>query len=395
MAIYDWIYGNATLPGDVGDYRIRLCGEGLWDYTDFLTRLSIRLLSVNMRTDPDKPTSWFAGCLEDSLYLVAVGGTQNTILGPDYPLPGGYRQQFCVLGYGFSGGSEEFAQYSEQIQNRDISMFTPLRTYLWELSNGRQPPRWEGPRNRRDRVRRNPHRVLPNRQPNLFASSPERNDTLWAQWRTRPAALDILSVSDAHKMIALMPDLTATATEDIPDSFYSPPVPDTISGKDLKELIKATENGRGNTDLEKNKPFAETQGTHPQTADTEEESVVPFSSKVMRPRGSSNTAGKLRARIEWISDAVEVCKARLDPSRAEIAKEYEQELWMRMPPEKAALAALMTKWIWLALTVSMKDRRDGEVRRLLDKFIAAYTMDGNQDTLLSGCETLAEEVQKN
>lgn len=414
MEIYDWIYANATLPGDAGDYRIRLCGEGLCDYTDFLTRISIRLLSVDMRADLDRPVSWFAGRLEDSLYLVAAGGTQNALLGPGYPLPSGYRQQFCVLGYGFSGGAEELAQYSGQIQDRDTGMFTPLRTYLWELSNGQQPPKWEG---RRSRVQRGPHGIPPDRGPNLFANSPDRNRDLWARWSVRPAALDILTVSDAHKMINLMPDLAVTVIEDIPDSFYAPPLPSTISSKRLKEFgasAKLAESERLNTGggplLPTASPprkdhsflglFASTPNTY--TVDKKKRA----SSNTARTQRISGAAGERKARlnrIKRISGAVEVCKTRLDAGRTAIAKEYEQYLQTSMPPERAFLAELFTKWIWLALTVTSEDTEEGQLRNILDGFINlhqekavedAYAIDEYLDTLLRECESLAKKIQK-
>lgn len=406
MEIYDWIYANATLPGDAGDYRIRLCGEGLWDYTDFLVRLSIRLLSVNMRTGPDKPISWFAGRLEDSLYLVAAGGTQSAILGPDYPLLGGYRQQFCVLGYGFSGGPEEFALYSEQIRNRDITMFTPLRTYLWELSNGQQPARWEGPWNRRDRVQHSPHGVLSGRGPNLFASSSEQNNLLWAEWRTRPVALDILSVSDAHKMIALVPGLAVTTLEDVIDSFYAPPPPAAMTSLQLKELVKSVEDEQQKTGQSALHSEAGTQDKRPQTAAAGKGLFAWFFSEGQKEgQKSSDPAEKRKARLKRISDTVEVCKTRLDPGRTAIAKEYEKRLQDRVPPEKAYLAELLKKWVWLALTAAPRDREEKRLRMILDQVIARntrqerkaknpYEMDEYQERLLRDCENLMKEVQK-
>ena len=49
MAVNIWVYGNAKIQGDRGDYFVRACGQAFLPYKDRMIRLSNRLLAVERR----------------------------------------------------------------------------------------------------------------------------------------------------------------------------------------------------------------------------------------------------------------------------------------------------------------------------------------------------------
>ena len=240
MAVFHWIYGTATLEGDLGDLRLRTCGEGLRAYADALTELSRRLLAMDYRVGREDQLCWFAGKLDRDLYIVAAGGGQPALLGPERPLRGGFREQFSVFACGFDGPAA-LAPYRALIAARDTALFEPLKTYAWELSNGRHPALWSGPREEDQRLSRS---FPKDRQYNIFPADPTRDAALWETSDLRPVALDLLSPQEARKLIDLLPNAVVTVAEEAQPYFYAPSGfvdPSLLAAKRAREAAQQVE----------------------------------------------------------------------------------------------------------------------------------------------------------
>jgi len=326
-----WLFGNSTQEHGAGDYQIRLCDEGLWEYSKSLDMLSRRLIAINSREmagmESQDAESWFAGYLdqEKTIYLVAVGGMQRTLLGSAYPLEGGYREQYCVMAYGFTEEAD-LELYWEQILRRDSTMFEPLKEIMWK-----KPPKWSGKAGMKSFSAARPGAG----QNNIFASSPERNASLWENSRNCPAALDIISLNDAKKMIALLPGLVVTVKEDIAQMCYLPPN-EMFPKKNLfqeKSFSQEISSGRMSAGMvqklepEQRNGRQEKQETKPQQKDRPKktgsnvslkEVVVGFLEGCRSSSKAEDAAGKTAdSRREKIKEAAERCREELDDALVE------------------------------------------------------------------------------
>ncbi len=127
MAAYGWIYANAKIRGDGGDYLVRHCSPGLEKYKGMLTAISRDMLATTKRYgQAGRQECWLFGCLgQGRRPLVAMAGEQESILGT--PLAGGgFRKQYCVLAWGLEGEEANFCP-------RDSRIFEPLKDILREI----------------------------------------------------------------------------------------------------------------------------------------------------------------------------------------------------------------------------------------------------------------------
>lgn len=406
MAVYYWIYGTATLPGDLGDFRIRMCGEGLRAYTDALTELSRRLLAVDYRAGCGDRLCWFAGDLDRGLYVVAAGGGQSALLGAERPLKGGFREQFGVFACGFDGPVDQ-AQYKSLIDARDTALFEPLKAYAWELSNGQRPALWSGGREREQRL----FRSLPrDRQFNIFPADPERNAALWGTSALRPVALDLLSPMEARKLIDLLPNAAVTVAGEEQPSFYAPSdsaSPSLLAARQAKQAAQQVEettkkpkegfsqNGRGGARIE---PLRFRQ-------EEEKKSVLErMTSKLSEHlnRGPNPAPPKalpsedailLRRRWDRVDRMAGVYKAQLDSRQLETVERLLEELHFK---DVRALcpADLVRDWCWVRLWLGS---REGESERTLNARLAKFIQQVinkalrgriEVEELISGCEEI-------
>ena len=126
MAIDCWIWGNANSPEKcIEEYQIRLCDEEMKPYSGIMKTVSNRLVSVLYRYgELAAKQCWFAGKISQDMYVVALGGEQNSLLGTRF---GKNRGLFCVMAFGFTG--EDIAGYRQ-----DSDLFEPLKNILRTLN---------------------------------------------------------------------------------------------------------------------------------------------------------------------------------------------------------------------------------------------------------------------
>lgn len=131
MAVYGWIYANAKIKGDMGDYRVRRCDSRLSEYGPVLTAISRSMLSTTKRygEDAEMQQCWFSGFLDrgKGMYALAAAGGQEQFLGISLA-GGGFRRQYCVLAYVFTG--EDIRVYG-----RKEEIFRPLAENLMEIQH--------------------------------------------------------------------------------------------------------------------------------------------------------------------------------------------------------------------------------------------------------------------
>ncbi len=218
MAVYFWIYANARKKGDEGDYLIRRCDPGLDVHRDIMKTISRRMLSTAKRYGAaQRQRCWFSGFLDDAIYVTAVAGEQEELLGTAFT-GGAFRRQYCVLAFGFTG--KDIRQY-----RREDELFEPLKKELCEiqgveygtnlresaartvLSKSEAPPP-AGCGTCVDAGRRR-------EKWNIIKSSEAADEKLWKEGLQRPAATGLLCVEDAKKMLDLFPDGMTTVTEDV------------------------------------------------------------------------------------------------------------------------------------------------------------------------------------
>lgn len=237
MAVYRWIYANADLAGDRGDYFVRLCDPALLPYKDKLIRLSNRLLCVEARQgERTARQCWAAGFLDRgrTIYFVAVGTEQGSLLGGEISAAGRF---FCVLAYGLTGADIRICE-------RDTALFAPLIEKLRDLGKRELSLTC-------DEIRPAPGKTDAAEGPlegtrekyNILKSTPQANARCWAESMERPAALDLFRIEDAARLISMMPDMVVTVTDTAGDFWWQP-------GSRLKEGKRTGEAGSSLSDGE-------------------------------------------------------------------------------------------------------------------------------------------------
>ncbi len=240
MAVYGWIYANAQIKGDMGDYHIRRCDTQIAKYQSILTTVSRSMLAVTKRYgEAEMQQCWFAGFLDGGkrMYALALAGKQDTLLG-EAMAGGGFRKQYSVFAYVFTG--EDIRLYE-----RRQAIFAPLFENLREIQRfGRRE--WgkdtqiicdfsayaaagaaEGPaRQRQDGSVRTAPALQPGREKEKEKEKTQRDigqtrgriaeSTAAADWEIwegslqRPAATGLLGVEEARKILAVFPDAAIT-----------------------------------------------------------------------------------------------------------------------------------------------------------------------------------------
>ena len=210
MAVYRWIYENAKMEGARKDYHVRMCDPALENYKQTLILLSNRLLSTNKRYgEAERQVCWFAGYLDENIYVVAMGGDQKALLGVS---PDGYRSQHCVLAYGFTGADA-------RPYKRNDRMFEPLKEIMREIQKtGKDIKPCEKQATGLDfsaYVESSQGGGSTKSGPNIRKSTKENDDNLWKQSIQRPVMTGIISVEDAKKLLQLFPGGSVTVMEDV------------------------------------------------------------------------------------------------------------------------------------------------------------------------------------
>lgn len=231
MAVYSWIYANAKIEGNRNDYHVRVCGQGLDQYKGTLILLSNRLLSTDRRFGKEeKQNCWFSGYIGDEkkIYLVAVGGAQETILGVSLA-GGGFRTQYCVLGYGFTENDIQL-----YLQKDDI--FEPLKKILRRIQQTgedleSEPEQIQSQHFAAYVLRETPPELEENY--NIIQSTPAADTTLWGQSLKRPIMTGIISTDDAKRLLQLFPDGLVSVMEDVKLQYVARPVMAPLKSKGL------------------------------------------------------------------------------------------------------------------------------------------------------------------
>ncbi len=216
MAVCRWLYANAKMEGDRKDYFVRICDSGLEACKGKLIELSNRLLSADKRRrGAEKQVCWFAGYISREIYLVAAGGGQEELLGIS---KGRYREQYCVLGYGFTG--DDIC-----LLKKDDRMFEPLKEIMREI----QRTGTERKGNMTETVKQDfsgfrmgdagiSDRSIKNESDcryNICPSTEQTDQEWWKESLRRPVMLGIISVEDGKRMLQCFPNGMVTVIEDV------------------------------------------------------------------------------------------------------------------------------------------------------------------------------------
>ena len=227
MAVEYFILGNAnSAVPEIQEYQIRLCSDGLNPHREKLVKLSNRLMSVDNRNAENVTTRcWFAGYLTPKLYIVALGGEQNSLLKTRYV---GTRGLFAVMALGFTGEDIRLYKQSEEL-------FEPLKQILQQINKrctGSEdfPPAKSPEELNRDlktpaKDALHEHCAKFICQEKTGASTTDKNNilhseaaldqALWSESRQRMAMLGILTAEDAKTLLDLFPTGVATVLEDL------------------------------------------------------------------------------------------------------------------------------------------------------------------------------------
>ncbi len=236
MAIECWIWGNANQADqDLQEYQIRLCGGGLRaaGRKDRLIELSNRMLAVTKRRGGLRTQRcWFAGYLDKEVYLVALAGEQNSLLGTNLV---GSRGLYGMLAYGFTGKDIRRIR-------RDEDFFEPLKALLRAVNETGQCPA-PGPSVETlaelcaayaDESPAVPADAEGN---NIIRSNLEADEYLWRQSLSRPAATGILSADDAERLLDHFPDGAVSVAEDV-SYWYQPRIRKTEALKEDEKKVR-------------------------------------------------------------------------------------------------------------------------------------------------------------
>ena len=194
MAVCRWLYANAKLESDRKDYFVRICDPELEACRGILIELSNRLLSADKRRkETGKQVCWFAGYIHAGIYLIAAGGSQEELLGIS---KGRYREQYCVLGYGFTGADICLMQKNDRI-------FEPLKEIMRDIQRtgmesgvdyGRKLD-ISAYRMHLEDLPKRPEMEKKNENYNICPSTPETDGKLWKESLKRPVMLGIISAT--------------------------------------------------------------------------------------------------------------------------------------------------------------------------------------------------------
>ncbi len=219
MSVERWIFSNANLRDhDLQEYQIRLSDGSLKNaYRDCMIELSNRLISViNRRGDLRTQRSWFAGRLTPELYVVALAGEQNSLMGTNLT---GSRGLFCVLAYAFTGTDI-------RLYKKDEALFEPLKKLMEGINETGQCP-GDGLngaalaaacRDCEDTLLRS---AGVEEAHNILKSTPEIDAALWRQSMNRPAMMGLLSEDDAQRFLTQYPNGIASVVGGAP-RLYTP-----------------------------------------------------------------------------------------------------------------------------------------------------------------------------
>lgn len=220
MAVERWIFCNANFEDpDLQEYQIRLCDGGLQTPAckDRLIELSNRLMSVTHRRDSLRTQrSWFAGYLTPELYVVALGGEQNSLMNTNFSKS---RGLYCALALAFTGSDI-------RLYKKDEGLFAPLKKLLLEINQtGRCPS--DGLSGAalaaacRDYEETPLRDSIPQKTGSLVRSDPETDNALWRQSLSRPAMTGLLSSEDAQLLLEDYPGGIASVAGNAPLQFTS------------------------------------------------------------------------------------------------------------------------------------------------------------------------------
>ncbi len=226
MAIYGWIYANAKRNENL-DYCSRGGHKELkeWGLTknmdSLLPKIASRLISPNYRNNNrhQKPC-WFAGYLDEEKYMVAVGGTQESLLG--MPIDeGNFRIQLCVFAYIFT--EEDICLY-----HCDSTMFEPLKEKLKEIQCTTKKEEKEQvsclikkdlskykvlQSERIDKSKQVSIEVQNKKNFfNILESTIEIDNAVWLESLEKPVAIRIPTMEDAKRFLNLFPNQNAITT---------------------------------------------------------------------------------------------------------------------------------------------------------------------------------------
>lgn len=210
MAITRWVWGNANSQDpSIQEYQIRLCDEGMKPYRGVMTTISNRLVSVaNRYGDLTTKRCWFAGKISPNMYVIALGGEQNSILGTRYV---GTRGLFGVMAYGFTGKDICLYQQTEDI-------FAPLMQLLRQVNNtGKCDQRIAVHLSEycQQYIQETSQSGFDENRYNIFPSNQQRDVALWKNSLMYPVMTDILTVQDAKRLLNVFRDGIVTVCENV------------------------------------------------------------------------------------------------------------------------------------------------------------------------------------
>lgn len=237
MAVCRWIYANAKLENDRKDYFVRLCDSKLEACKRTLIELSNRLISADKRRGKaEQQICWFAGYISREIYFVAVGGRQEELLGIS---SGKFREQHCVLGYGFTGNDI-------CLLIKDDKMFEPLKEIMREIQRSGEEKkidaaeikkmdfsayRMESPaflpdsgRTRDAGTFLSDSRRKMQKQDGCFIyqSTEETDRKLWKHSLNQPVMTGIISMEDGKRLLGSFPYGIVTVIENAAQRIYVP-----------------------------------------------------------------------------------------------------------------------------------------------------------------------------
>ncbi|MDO4295099.1 MAG: hypothetical protein Q4D90_02940 [bacterium] len=219
MAVYRWIYANTENEALQKDYFVRLCDAELLPYKNLLIHISNHLIAARERNEQNKQKHcWLAGYLDEKLYVVGMAGEQEELLGTALKKTGS-RNLFCTFLYAFTGRDIG-------IYKRESGLFGELKSYLLQLyaktDSTLSPLKMEetvwNVYQEKGEVKQ--IAFVSEEDYNIQESTPEREERNWKNSLERPAALGILSLEEAKKLIDCLPNLCVTVKAERAARYY-------------------------------------------------------------------------------------------------------------------------------------------------------------------------------